>query len=400
MTAPHPFRTAHRAGEVRPSQLRELMKLAGQPGLVSLGGGMPSVATFPTAAVSDACRRVLDTASHAALQYGTTEGLPALRECIAQRLARRGLLVDPASILITTGSQQGLDLIGRVLLERGARMGVEEPTYLGALQAFAPYEAHSTAVPCDDDGPLPDKLPDDGRLRALYLIPNFQNPTGRCIPAGRREMIASAARAIALPLIEDDPYGDLWFDHSPPPPLASQWPEGTVYLGSFSKVLAPGLRLGFLVAPPSLYPLLVQAKQAADLHSSTFVQHIVLEMMRANMLDEHLDAVRMRYRQGRDAMESALREHLGGDVDWSTPSGGMFFWVQARPDVDTTRLLPIAVERGVSFVPGSAFHCTTAGASTLRLSFVTETPERIEQGIAALAKVLLSTSRHYRPQAQ
>lgn len=388
-----PFRTARRADEMRPSLIRELMKLAGRPGLISLGGGMPSVASFPTQAVQGACSRALRTASDTALQYGTTEGLPALRECIVQRLATRGWLVDPSLVLITSGSQQGLDLVGKVLLERGTRVAMEEPTYLGALQAFAPYEAQTVAVPCDDNGPLPDGLPDDAGLRALYLIPNFQNPTGRCIPAQRRAMLASAVRDIALPLIEDDPYGDLWFDAAPPNPLASQWPDGTVYLGSFSKVLAPGLRLGYLVAPPSLHPLLVQAKQAADLHSSTFVQHIVLEMMRADMLDEHLDAVRTRYRHGRDAMESALRQHLGGQATWSTPTGGMFFWVQVHPGVDTARLLPIAVERGVSFVPGSAFHCTTGGSSTLRLSFVTETPGRIEEGIATLAEVLRSAGR-------
>lgn len=369
------------------------MKLAGRPGLISLGGGMPSVASFPTQAIEEACIRVLRTASNTALQYGTTEGLPALRECIAHRLATKGLLVDPTLVLITSGSQQGLDLVGKVLLERGARMAVEAPTYLGALQAFAPYEAQAIAVRCDDDGPLPGELPGDEQTRALYLIPNYQNPTGRCIPAGRRALLASAARGIALPLVEDDPYGDLWFDAEPPPPLASQWPEGTVYLGSFSKVLAPGLRLGFLVAPPSLYPLLVQAKQAADLHSSTFVQHVVLEMMRADMLDEHLDAVRARYRQGRDAMESALRKHLGGHATWSTPVGGMFFWVQVQPDVDAARLLPIAVERGVSFVPGNAFHCTPGGAGTLRLSFVTETPDRIEEGIAKLADGLRGSCR-------
>lgn len=393
MTPTLPFRPARRTGELRPSMIRELMKLVGRPGLVSLGGGMPSAASFPTRAVEEACSRALRTASDTALQYGTTEGLPALRERIAQRLAMRGLLVDPAWVLVTSGSQQGLDLVGKVLLERGARVAVEAPTYLGALQAFAPYEGQATAVRCDDDGPLPEELPHDAQTRALYLIPNYQNPTGRCIPQGRRAKLAAAARGIALPLIEDDPYGDLWFDAEPPPPLASQWPEGTVYLGSFSKVLAPGLRLGFLVAPPSLHPLLVQAKQAADLHSSTFVQHVVLEMMRADMLDEHLHSVRARYRRGRDAMESALRQHLGGQATWSTPAGGMFFWVQVLADVDTARLLPIAAERGVSFVPGSAFHCTPGGASALRLSFVTETPERIEEGIATLADVLRSAGQ-------
>jgi 2-aminoadipate transaminase len=372
--------------------IRELMKLAGRPGLVSLGGGMPSVESFPTRAVEEACIRALRTSSSTALQYGTTEGLPMLREHIARRLATRGWAVDPTRVLITSGSQQGLDLVGKVLLEHGARVAVEAPTYLGALQAFAPYEALSTAVPCDGDGPLPGELPDDPGLRALYLIPNFQNPTGRCIPEARRAMLATAASGLALPLIEDDPYGDLWFDEAPPPPLASHWPEGTVYLGSLSKVLAPGLRLGFLVAPPSLYPLLVQAKQAADLHSSTFVQTVVREMLRADMLEEHLQAVRARYRQGRDAMESALREHLSGHASWSTPAGGMFFWVQAHTGVDTARLLPAAVERGVSFVPGSAFHCTPGGEDSLRLSFVTETAERIEQGVATLAGLLRSAS--------
>jgi 2-aminoadipate transaminase len=296
--------------------------------------------------------------------------------------------VQAAQVLITSGSQQGLDLVAKVMLERGTSAAVEAPTYLGALQAFAPYEPDVATVPCDALGPLPDALTAARGARLLYLLPNFQNPTGRCIPADRRVQIVQAAQALRLPLLEDDPYGDLWFEAPPPPPLATLWPEGTVYLGSFSKILAPGLRLGYVVAPPPLFDRLVQAKQAADLHSSTFAQHLVYEVLQSGMLHTHLARARQSYRARRDAMSAALERHLRGLAQWVVPGGGMFFWLQLPPRLDAAALLPLAVAQGVSFVPGAAFFAGAAQHHTLRLSFVTETPQRIEQGVAALAAVV------------
>ncbi|MEN9780108.1 MAG: hypothetical protein RL014_1256, partial [Pseudomonadota bacterium] len=201
--------------------IRELMKLMGRPGLVSLGGGLPSADGFPAGPLREASQRVLAQTPREALQYGTTEGLPALREWVAQRLLQRGLAIHAAQVLITSGSQQGLDLVAKLLLERGTQVAVESPTYLGALQAFAPYEADALEVACDEAGPLPECLHEVADARALYLLPNFQNPTGRCIPQARRVQIAAQAQALGLPLIEDDPYGDLWFDRAPPAPVAA-----------------------------------------------------------------------------------------------------------------------------------------------------------------------------------
>ena len=378
----------------------ELMKLTGRPGLVSLGGGLPSADGFPAEALRAAAQRVLSRAPREALQYTTAEGLPGLREWVAARLCKRGLAVQAAQVLITSGSQQGLDLVAKVLLEAGARVAVESPTYLGALQAFAPYEVESVEVDCDEDGPLPDRLQAVAGARALYLLPNFQNPTGRCIPQARREQIAARARELGLPLLEDDPYGDLWFHQPPPAPLAAHWPEGTIYLGSFSKVLAPGLRLGYAVSPMPVHQLLVQAKQAADMHSSTLAQHLVLDLLHTGMLDDHLDSVRQRYRLGRDAMAQALHTHMRDLATWRAPEGGMFFWLTLASQIDSAALLPRAIEQGVSFLPGAAFFAGKPVHHALRLSFVTEPPDQIAKGVATLARIVRSAPPAQSGQAQ
>ena len=275
-----------------------------------------------------------------------------------------------------------------MLIDAGSRVAVEAPTYLGALQAFAPYEPEFVSVPCDDDGPLPDALAIAQGARFLYALSNFQNPSGRCMSALRRAELVSRAQALGLPLVEDNPYGDLWFDAAPPPPLASRWSEGVVYLGSFSKVLAPGLRLGYVVAPKPLAPKLLQAKQAADLHTSGFNQRVVHEVIRNGFLGEHVPTIRARYKAQRDAMRAALEHHMPAGCHWAVPSGGMFFWVELPAGVDAMALLPHAVERGMAFVPGSAFYADHPKHNTLRLSFVTVSADRIEHGIALLAQAL------------
>jgi 2-aminoadipate transaminase len=301
--------------------------------------------------------------------------------------------VDPAQVLVTTGSQQGLDLVGKVLLDPASVVAVEAPTYLGALQAFTLSDARFTALPGDADGPDPAALAplqaSPQRARCAYLLPTFQNPTGRCIPEARRIALAAAAREAGLPIVEDNPYGELWYDEAPPRPLAAHWPEGAIYLGSFSKVLAPGLRLGYLVAPASLMPKFVQAKQASDLHTPGFNQRIVHAVLASGMQGEHLPALRARYGASRDAMAAALTAHLGGGTcRWQTPSGGMFFWLELPAHVDAAALLTRAVARGVAFVPGASFYADAARANTLRLSFVTAAPAQIDTGIRALADAL------------
>ncbi|MFT3954586.1 MAG: PLP-dependent aminotransferase family protein [Piscinibacter sp.] len=382
------FQLARRAERMNPSVIREILKVTERPGIVSLAGGLPSPESFPVEAMRAACERVLRDTPKEALQYAASEGFAPLREWVAAEMGSRGLRADAGQVLITTGSQQGLDLVAKVLLDAGSGVAVERPTYLGALQAFAPYEPEVISVDCDDDGPLPEALTAARGARFLYLLPNFQNPSGRCMSAARRSAINRAAQAIDLPIVEDNPYGDLWFDAEPPPPLATQRPEDTVYLGSFSKVLAPGLRLGYVIAPKSLFPKLLQAKQAADLHTPGFNQRVVHEVIRDGFLREHVPTVRARYKSHRDAMRAALERHMPAGCRWNVPSGGMFFWVELTEGMDATALLPKAVERGMAYVPGAAFFADHAKGNTLRLSFVTVPPDEIERGVALLAQML------------
>lgn len=380
---------ARRAERMNPSIIREILKVTEKPGILSMAGGLPSPDTFPVEVMREASARVLREAPRQALQYAASEGYAPLREWIADHLAAQGLQAGPGQVLITTGSQQGLDLAAKVLIDPGSRVAVETPTYLGALQAFAPYEPQIDAVPSDDEGPLPQALGDHARgARFFYVLPNFQNPSGRCMTEARRAALVDEAARLGLPLIEDNPYGDLWFDQPPPAPLAARAPEQVLYLGSFSKVLAPGLRLGYLVAPAPLYPKLLQAKQAADLHTPVLNQRVVHEVVRGGFLDEHVPRIRARYAAQRDAMERALRTHLPPGCRWNTPVGGMFFWVALPPGMDAMALLPKAVEAGVAFVPGAAFYARSPESHTLRLSFVTLTPEQIEHGVATLGRVL------------
>ena len=388
-----PWHLAARTARMNPSAIREILKLTELPGIISLAGGLPSAATFPVEAVREATARVLRDTPREALQYAASEGFGPLREWVAAEMARQGLAVSPAQVLITTGSQQGLDLVGKVLIDAGSRVAVESPTYLGALQAFVPYEPDFVAIAGDDGGPLADALASSAAgARFLYALPNFQNPSGRSISAARRAELAAAAASAGVPIVEDNPYGDLWYDVAPPAPMASHWREGTIYLGSFSKVLAPGLRLGYVIAPHEVFAKLVQAKQAADLHTPGFNQRIVHEIVRSGFLDAHVPTIRSRYRVQRDAMQAALLAHLPTTgplaCRWQMPGGGMFFWVELPAGVDSEALLVKAVARGVAFVPGAPFFAGAARANTLRLSFVTVGADVIERGIAALGAAL------------
>ena len=386
---------ARRAAAMNPSAIREILKLAERPGMISFAGGLPAPATFPVEAMRAACERVLQSGAGArqALQYGASEGYGPLREWVAGDLGRQGLTgVDAARVIITTGSQQGLDLVAKVLIDAGSRVLVESPTYLGALQAFAPMQPQFAAVDCDAGGPRPEALARAASgARFAYLLPNFQNPTGRSIDAARRADLVGAATAAGLPLVEDNPYGELWFDAPPPPPLAALDPEGVVYLGSFSKVLAPGLRLGYLVAPRALFEPLLHAKQAADLHAPSFNQRLVHEVVADGFLERHVPAIRARYRAQRDAMLAALERHFAGSgVRWNRPAGGMFLWLELPDGLDASALLAAALARGVAFVPGAPFFVEPGAVArcSLRLSFVTADAAQIEAGICALALAL------------
>ncbi len=386
------WQLARRADRLNPSTIREILKVTERPGIISLAGGLPSADTFPVEAMRVATERVLREQPREALQYAASEGLGPLREWVAAELGSQGLKCEAGQVLITTGSQQGLDLVGKVLIDPGSVVAVESPTYLGALQAFAPYEPEFHALAGDDEGPLPEAVLAARGARFVYLLPNFQNPSGRCVSAARRDALVDAAAGAGLPIVEDNPYGDLWFETPPPAPLSARAGVGegggALYLGSFSKVLAPGLRLGYVVAPKAIYPKLLQAKQAADLHTPGFNQRVVYEVIKAGFLREHVPTIRARYKQQRDAMSQALTAHLPAGTRWQVPVGGMFFWLQLPTHLDATALLPQAVEAGMAFVPGSTFFPHGGHANTLRLSFVTATPAQIETAVAALGRVL------------
>ena len=378
---------AARAAKMNSSAIREILKLTDRPGIISMAGGLPSPASFPISAFTQACNTVMERDGAAALQYSTTEGFPALRQAIADFLPWD---VNPEQILITTGSQQALDLIGKVFLDKGSRILVEKPTYLGALQAFTPFEPTPVGVNSDDEGMLIDDFAakvgtGENKARLAYV----QNPTGRTMSEARRQALAEKARELDIPLIEDNPYGDLWYEGEPPLPLAARNPEGVIYMGSFSKVLAPGLRVGFIVAPKSVYGKLTQAKQAADLHSPSFNQRVVAEVMKDGFLHSHIPTIRAMYKVQRDVMLMALEAEMEGlGVTWTRPVGGMFLWVRLPEGMDAQVLLAEAVERGMAFVPGAPFYADEAETNTLRLSYVTVSPEQIRQGVAALAAAI------------
>jgi 2-aminoadipate transaminase len=388
------WKLAQRAEKMNPSVIREILKVTEKPGIISFAGGLPSPLTFPIDAMREASERVLRDDGKAALQYAASEGYAPLREWVAQDLLKQGMHVSPDQVLITTGSQQGLDLVAKILIDAGSRILVETPTYLGALQAFTPMEPIAVGVNSDDHGVDPADLrakvgTGADKARFVYLLPNFQNPTGRTMTEERRAAVAQVAVECGLPIIEDNPYGDLWFDAPPAPSLSTRHPEGSVYLGSFSKILAPGLRLGYLVAPKALYPKLLQAKQAADLHTPSFNQRVVAEVLKDGFIDRHVPTIRALYKQQCEAMLAALeREMAGLGLSWNRPVGGMFLWVQLPKGLKAVPLLEKAVEKGVAFVPGFAFYAGAANESTLRLSFVTATVAQINTGMAALAAAI------------
>ena len=388
------WQMAQRAEKMNPSVIREILKVTEKPGIISFAGGLPSPQTIPIDAMREASERVLRDDGKAALQYAASEGYAPLREWVAKDLLKQGMHVSPDQVLITTGSQQGLDLVAKILIDAGSRILVETPTYLGALQAFTPMEPIAVGVNSDDHGvDAADLRAKVGvgadKARFVYLLPNFQNPTGRTMTEERRAAVGQVAIETGLPIIEDNPYGDLWFDAPPAPSLSSRHPEGSVYLGSFSKILAPGLRLGYLVAPTSLYPKLLQAKQAADLHTPSFNQRVVAEVLKDGFIERHVPTIRALYKQQCEAMLAALdREMAGLGLTWNRPVGGMFLWVQLPKGLKAIPLLAKAVEKGVAFVPGSAFYAEGADESTLRLSFVTATVDQINTGMAALAAAI------------
>ena len=384
-------RFSQRARAIQSSAIREILKVTERPDVISFAGGLPSPATFPVDEMRAALDRVLIARGREALQYSTTEGFAPLREWIAQRAGTAQAPVSADEVLLVSGSQQGLDLLAKALIDPGDKVLVETPTYLGALQAFSLFAPSFVSVASDEDGLIPQALEDSMcKAKFLYCLPNFQNPTGRLLSAERRYQLAERARELDLLILEDDPYGELSYDGETPPSIRSLAPERTVYMGSFSKVLAPGLRLGYVIAPPALRAKLVQAKQATDLHTSTLSQMAVFDVVKDGFLDTHIPTIRALYREQCAAMLAALSRHMPDGVRWNEPTGGMFLWVELPTGMDATQVLARAIEQNVAFVPGAPFYAADPVVESLRLAFVTVSPARIEEGVKRLAEVIRS----------
>jgi 2-aminoadipate transaminase len=395
-------RYAQRTKGLRSSAIRELLKFTQRPEVISFAGGLPASEVFPTERFREACCKVLDREPHLALQYGATEGYEPLREMIARHIARYGIKAKSENVLITSGSQQALDLIGKLLINAGDRVLVEAPTYLGALQAFNVYGADYVSVPSDEDGLRSDLLEDPLRSgpKFMYVLPNFQNPGGTTLSEGRRHELVLLADKYGIPIVEDDPYGQLRYEGEHLTPLVVLDRENlrrddgysignVIYLSTFSKTLAPGLRLGWIVAPPEVISKLVQLKQGADLHSSTFVQMVTHEVARDNFLDEHVKLIRRVYRERRDVMLEALMQYFPPEVTWTRPKGGLFLWVTLPEGADAQKLFEAAVRENVAFVPGDCFYAPNGhqgeGRRHMRLNFSAAPPEQIREGIHRLS---------------
>jgi len=401
MQTPWEYRYAHRMQNIKSSTIRELLKLTEQPDMISFAGGLPAPDVFPVKEFHEACNRVLENFGPQALQYSTTEGHKPLREMIAQSAARYGMEVSADNILITSGSQQALDFVGRLLLDHGDHIVVESPTYLGALQAWNAYGVQYIPVRADENGMIVDEL--EEALRAgpkfIYALPNFQNPGGSTLSLERRKKLVELADKYGVPIIEDDPYGQLRYEGEHLPSLLALDSEyrgskdGTyngnvIYMSTYSKLLAPGLRLAWVIAPPEVIRKLVLIKQAADLHTSSFNQYVAYEVAKDGFIDEHVKLIRATYKERRDVMVEMMEELFPPEVKWQKPQGGMFLWNILPGNMDAVDVFNRAVEKKVAFVPGVVFHPRGDGKNTMRINFSYSSPDLIREGVTRLGEAL------------
>ncbi len=401
MQTPWEYRYAHRIQKMGSSVIRELLKYTEQPGIISFAGGLPAPDVFPLKEFQAACNYVLETQGAQALQYSTTEGYKPLREMIARHTSRYMVEVTPDNILITSGSQQALDFAGRLFINRGDYIVVEAPTYLGALQAWNAYGAQYIPVRTDENGMIVDELEAALRIgpKFIYVLPNFQNPSGVTLSLERRVKLIELADKYGVPIIEDDPYGQLRYDGENIPSLVSLdskfrgknggcYSGNVIYLSTFSKLLSPGLRLAWVIAPEQVIRKLVMTKQAVDLHTASFNQYVAYEVGKGGFLDEHVKVIRSVYRERRDVMLEMMDEMFPPEVHWTRPQGGMFLWGVLPEDMDAAEVLKIAIDRKVAFVPGDSFHATGGGHNTMRLNFSYPPPDTIREGITRLGLTL------------
>ena len=378
-----------RAKALKSSVIREILKVTANPQVISFAGGLPAPESFPVAQMKAAFDHVLNNDPQSALQYSTTDGYAPLREWVANRMSTNGATITPDQVIIVSGSQQALDLIAKVFIDPNDKVLVETPTYLGALQAFSMFDPTYVSVDSDENGLIPEALTADVAKDAkfLYALPNFQNPTGSMMSEERRQTLVARAREHDLLVVEDDPYGALWYEAAPPASLLSRMPERVIHMGSFSKVLAPGLRLGYLIAPVEITKKFEQAKQATDLHTSTIAQRVVYEVVKDGFLDEHIPSIRERYKNQAHAMLDALTTYMPKGVTWNQPAGGMFLWVTLPEGMNSEKMLDKVFAHNVAYVPGTPFYANEAQTNTLRLAFVTVPPAKIQEGVKKLGEV-------------
>lgn len=385
---------AKRMSQVRRSFIREILKVTADPSIISFAGGLPKPDLFPIGPMADAAAAVMAESGAAALQYSVSEGEPALREWIAMRYRiKKNIHVDPANVLITNGSQQSLDLLGKVFLDPGDVVAMELPGYIGAIQAFSVFEPRFVGVPLGFDGPDPDALADvlvGQHAKIFYAVPNFQNPSGLTYSMAGRRAVAEAMRVSDAIFIEDDPYGELRFTDDVMPPVSAFIAKDTFMLGTFSKVAAPGLRLGWVVADPESLPQLVTAKQASDLHCSTLVQRILIRYLADNDIDAHIASIRAVYKAQRDLMLERIKAEFPPEVRCTEPNGGMFIWVILPEGCSAFELFDHCIKEKVAFVPGQPFCVDGSGERCLRLNFSNADPDHITEGIARMARGIKS----------
>jgi len=389
-------RFAARAAEMLPSEIRSLFAVASRPEIVSLAGGMPNLSALPMEMMAEVIKELIVTNGSEALQYGSGQGHPKLREQICDVMALEGIRANPDDVVITTGSQQALDLISRIFIDPGDVVLVEAPSYVGALGTFRQYQASVVHVEMDNDGLVPDSLraaikslrTTGRKIKFLYLIPNYQNPTGVCLPADRRTEILSICREEEIFVVEDNPYGLLGFDKPSPNAMRAEDSENVIYLGSFSKTIAPGLRVGWALVPQSLKDKLVISSESSILCPSNFTQLTISSYLADQPWRDQIASFCDLYKARRDAMLESLEQHFPAEATWTKPGGGFYVWVNLPAEIDTKALVPKAIVAKVAYVPGSAFYADGLGSWSMRLSYCHPTPERIREGVKALGGVI------------
>ena len=390
------MRYANRAAHMKPSEIRSLFAVASRPEIVSLAGGMPNLSAIPMDVMATIVEKLIKEHGQEALQYGSGQGHPKLREQICDVMALEGIRANPDDVLVTTGSQQALDLISRIFIDPGDVVLVEAPSYVGALGTFSQYEASVVHVEMDENGMVPEALRQaiktlryQGRkIKFLYLIPNYQNPAGVLLPADRRTEILDICRAEKIFIVEDNPYGLLGFDRPSPNAMRSEDSENVIYLGSFSKTIVPGFRIGWALVPQALREKLVIASESSILCPSNFSQMAISSYLANQPWRDQIASFVELYKARRDAMLETLDAYFPKSAIWTKPQGGFYVWVTLPPEVDTKAMMPKAIVAKVAYVPGTAFYADGLGSWSMRLSYCHPTPERIREGVKALAHVV------------